>query len=275
MNQTQKIIKYFAIALAIFLIISIFSILILGITRVTSVFYPEITNNMDINKEEYREITIEKNISNLEIDLSNTNLIIKNSSIFKIETNNQYVNIKQNIKHIHINETKHRYHVKDYSYDLIIYIPDNYIFNYVNIDAGAGRIDIESLNSNKVSFSLGAGKATINNLNITDEMELESGVGEIIINSSNLNDLELDIGVGNFELNAILTGKNEINSGIGKVTINLLNSINNYNIITDSGIGSVKVNNNKINNSSSYGTGPNLIKIDNGIGEIEITTLEN
>lgn len=275
MKQTQKIIKYLALGLAIILIINIFSVIIFGIVGITSIFYPEINNNIDLNYDEIRELNIEKtNINNLELDLAYTSLIIKTSDTFKIETNNKYLEARQKNNTLYIEETKRNWITfKNNSYELIIYLPNDIIFNEVDIDAGAGRIDIEKLNTDKVSFSLGAGKTTINNLNVSRRASIEGGLGEIVINSSNINNLEVDNGLGNFEVNAILIGNIEINSGIGKVSVNLLDSINNYKLLIDKGIGSIKVNNEKINDNI-YGNGFNLIEIDNGIGEIEITSIE-
>ena len=275
MNQTQKIIKYLAIALAIFIIINIISAIIFGIILATRIFYPEIIDNKDLNFDEIQELNLtNEEIMNIDLDLSSTSLVIKTNDIFKIETNNN-LKTKINKNTLYIEEKNYRFNISDNSHELIIYLPNNMVFNDIDIDAGAGRIDIEKLSYKNTKIDFGAGKAVINNLNITSTAEIDGGAGEIIINSSNINNLDLDTGIGNFEVNAILTGNTEINSGIGKVTVNLLNSINNYKLIINKGIGSIKLNKEKINGDNFYGDGFNIIEIDNGIGEIEINSIEN
>ena len=48
--------------------------------------------------------------------------------------------------------------------NLILYVPDDMIFDKVKLEAGAGKIEIESLKSNDLTLELGAGKVTINEL---------------------------------------------------------------------------------------------------------------
>lgn len=86
MTTTQKIIKYLAIAFALFLVISIFSI-IFGLSR-------EIISSINSDKkdsellEEYT--TISNNVNNIEsfkIDISNDDIEIKKGEKFEVKTN--------------------------------------------------------------------------------------------------------------------------------------------------------------------------------------------
>ena len=87
MTKTQKIIKYFAISLAILLIVSIFSTII---SIISSIFNFRISSdNLDNNIVE-----INNKIDILDIDLKNSKLSIKYNSVFKVESN-ENISIKE------------------------------------------------------------------------------------------------------------------------------------------------------------------------------------
>ena len=50
----------------------------------------------------------------------------------------------------------------------------------------------------------------------------------------------------------------------------ILNRDENYQIHVDKGLGNISINNEKQNDNSIYGLGRNKIKINGGIGEVEI-----
>jgi len=265
MINIQKVIKYLAILFAVFIIFSIF----FGIISGFNALYP-IFNNEEITLENLDNIDIKNNIENIEIDLKSTNLIIKIGEKIKVETNNESIKYKENNKTLFI-EDKTKWYKNNLKQDLIIYVPSDYKFNNVSVEHGAGKIEIEELITKNLELDLGAGKAEINKLNVTKEAEINGGAGEIIINNSNINNLEFNIGVGKTTLTSILTGKSEINAGVGETNLNLTGSLEDYKIYVEKGIGKVKLNNEKIKNETTYGTGLNLVEINGGIGNINIT----
>ena len=76
--------------------------------------------------------------------------------------------------------------------------------------------------------------------------------------------------LGEFIFSGKLIGKNEIDSGVGKINIDLLDNLENYTIDVDKGIGTVTLNEKKLEMDRVYGTGKNHLEIDGGIGEIKI-----
>jgi len=262
MIQAQKIIKYAAIGFAALLIVGIISSLMLGLFAISSIF-----TEKDV-KENTEIININKNISNLEIDVLSLNLEIRESSSFEIETNDKYIKIKEYNNKLIITERKHSFFSRGENNDLIIYIPNTLIFNDVEIDSGAGRVLIDNLTTRRLNLDLGAGKVSINNLNVLNESEINGGAGEINIDNSSLANLELDMGVGKLTLNSRLLGNNEINAGVGETDINLIG--NDYRINPNKGIGKITINNEQVKTGTYYGSGLNYIEVNGGIGNIKI-----
>lgn len=268
MTSAQKVIKYLAIAFAIFLIVSIFSSIMFGFSTAFGIF----TNNKDSNiLENLKDLNIEgDDISILNIDIAYANLIIKKGDTLKAETNNKYINYNQDGNKIVIKEKKHSWFTKKNKSDLIIYIPEDFSFDGVSIDAGAGKLEIDNISTKILNLEFGAGKATINNLNVDGYANIDGGAGEISILDGSINDLDLDVGVGKFTLISKLTGNNKIDAGVGELNITLFGSINDYQLSVEKGIGSARLDGSDIKNEKTYGTGGNIINIDGGVGSINI-----
>ena len=283
MTFWQKVIKYLAIALAIFLIVNIIGAIlsIIGIIGGIAFFTNTIT---DVKEEivqespEYLEqpeviadnINIE-DIVKFEIEVKYSNLEIKKGD-FKVESNDTNVKCTQKGNELIVKETGNNWLRNKEGNKVIIYIPENKEFNEIEIDTGAGNIEIESLNTKDLSFSIGAGKVVINNLKVTNEAEIDGGAGKVDILSGEICNLNLDMGIGEFNICTKLLGNNDIEQGMGKLTIKLRDSQENYTIRTRKGMGPITIDGKEAQNNSIYGNGQNILNIEGGMGAIEITT---
>lgn len=268
MMKTQKVIKYCAIAFALFLTFSIISTILWGIAGLS--FITSNRNDKDYIMDSLENLNIVRDASELEIDVKSVNVVIKEGTSLKAETNNKYVHVKQNNNKLRIVEEKHNYFNKSDMGDLIVYIPKDYQFNDVSIENGAGKIDIEAINAQSFDLDLGAGKVSINNLLVTREIDIDSGAGELTINNGDINNLDLDMGAGKVTLLARITGNSKIDAGVGEINLNLIGESSDYRIIVNKGIGKATLNGEEVKNETYYGDGSNRIDIDGGIGSIKI-----
>ena len=264
MSQAQRIIKYIAIAFAVLLIFSIVSGIMYGILAVTNVF----SNDDDAILENLKELPVTSNALILDVEVGSASIIIKQGERLRVETNNKYIRLEENGDRLSITEKKHNW-VGNKNSELVIYIPENYTFDDVNFETGAGRIDIYSLTTKSLDFDLGAGEVIIDNLDVANEASIEGGAGKVSILNGSMNNLELDMGVGEVSITSKITGNSNINAGVGKMVLKLLDS--DYKIKIDKGIGNATVNNEKVVDSSYYGSGKNIIDIDGGVGNIEVS----
>lgn len=267
MTKSQKIIKYFAIGIAFSLILGILSSIMFGLSAVSSFF-----NNKESNiTENLKDINIDSsNVSILDVDISYANLIIKKGDTLKVETNNKYIATSNDGNKLIIKEKKHSWFNRSDESNLIIYIPDDFTFDGVSIDAGAGKIEINSLNTKILNFNLGAGKVSIDNLIVLGSAEIEGGAGELNILNASINNLDLDTGIGKSILVAELVGNNEIDVGVGELNVTLLGDKEKYRIVADKGIGNIKLQNKEIKSEKVYGNGINTVDISGGVGNINI-----
>ena len=264
MSRAQRIIKYLAFAFAIFLIFNIISLIIYGLSFVGDMF------DNDKQSSNLKELKINNSALILDINVSSSNINVKQGNTLKVETNDKYIHTNQNKNKLYIEEKKHNLFNKNNDNKLTVYVPKDFIFDLVNIETGASKLNISSLSTKKLSLNLGAGKVKINNLNVTNSADIEGGAGKIVIEASSINNLDLDMGAGKLLLNSKLTGNNKIDAGVGKMDLLLIGSLNDYNITLDKGIGSASINNSNMENDKTYGIGTNKIDIDGGIGSINI-----
>lgn len=270
MTSAQKIIKYLALCLATFLIFLIISSLL-------NVFY-SVSKILDVQKD--NEVTMDKmstvnfktdDISSLDINLLFTNLIIKQGNNLYVETNNEKVHFDEENNSLKIKEDSRSWLSQNNKGDLILYLPENSQFKTVKIQAGAGKIQIKNLATDFLSLELGAGETSIQRLDVAENCKIESGAGKVSLLDGRIKNLDLDLGVGKFELTSSLLGSNKINAGIGSLELNLLGNKKDYLIKADKGIGTIHVDEAVVSDDSTIGTGENTIKIDGGIGNIDVS----
>lgn len=271
MTTAQKVIKYLAIAFAIFLIVTIISAILTGLFALSGLLGLKKHSESELPSGEMIATNFENSdITTLEIDLAFTNLTIKTGESIKTDTDNSNITCKTENKNLQIKEKNQKWFSNHEKKELILYLPEGIEFEKVKIATGAGKIDIESLNTQKLTFELGAGETEIQNLKITKECKIDGGAGKMSIFAGTINDLDLDMGVGEVNVTAILTGKSKIDAGVGNLNINLQGEKDSYKIQADKGLGSIKIDRKEITDGEIFGDGENYIEVDGGVGNIDI-----
>ena len=269
MSDTQRIIKKCAICFAWLLVFSIFSGLFGAIFAVGSLF----DDSKDIISHENVINVAEKSIKELDIEFESVKFIIRQTGDDFGISKSEYIDVKTTSGGIYISE-KRRGLFEKRTDTVVLSIPDDFIFEEVSIETGAGKLEIDGLQTKTLDLELGAGKIDFNNIEVFREADIEGGAGAIVMKNCKFNDLSLDLGVGNFEFDGKLYGDNEINAGVGAINIMLEGNVDDYMIDVQKGLGKVTVGEEVAKNGSIIGTGVNKISVDGGIGEIDIDFTE-
>lgn len=266
MMNFHKIIKYCALAFAFFLIFGILSGIMYLMISIGNIFNDD--NNIT---DKLEEININSDAKIIEIDINSSHLTIKTGDVLKVLTNNKDIVIREEDNKLFIEEEDDNwFSFGNDDSNLVIYIPDDLILEEAAINTGAGKIEIDKLSTKKLYFDLGAGNVIVDKLEVLDEAEIDGGTGKIEIKKGLINNLDLDMGVGNLTLTSYLLGTNDISAGIGSIELNLIGTYDEYRILANKGIGSIKLDGNSIDSDTYYGTGNNQINIDGGVGSIDI-----
>ena len=263
MTTFQKIIKYLALAFAIFLSISIISGICSALFTVANLFGTNTESEM-VNQ------SIGTDFTSISINLSAAELEIKTGDKFDVATNHKYLKCEEKDDILKIGETRTLFASHPRGMKVILTIPQDKIFDYVDIRAGAGSVTIDELSSNMLNIDLGAGELTAQRLEALYNAEFDGGAGSVTINGGRLNNADIEMGVGELNLTSELSGKSSIDYGVGETNLVLIGEEDDYKIELDKGIGEAWLDGKKMGDDSVYGAGKSFIEIDGGIGELNI-----
>lgn len=264
MTSFQRIIKYIAIAFAVFLAINIFTAIIMALTIFVNIIDNVSDDRQDVTSSSYNDFSqTYQDINEINIEITASKFTILPGTEFKIEANSTNCSIAQKDKLL---EVKDKFKFNNKASDITLYVPENITLEKLNFKAGAGDIQIKQLKVNKLNLELGAGNLSVENITVNKESKINGGVGKVVIDKSVLSNLNLDAGIGEFTITSTLIGDNDIDLGIGKFTLNLLGS--DYEINAKKGLGSFTIDGDKINNDTTVGSGKQRVNIESGIGEV-------
>ena len=275
MTTTQKIIKYLAVAFALYLVISIFSI-IFGLSR-------EIISSINNDKKESELLeeytTISNNVNNIEsfkIDISNDDIEIKEGEKFEVKTNDPNVKFYHENSKVKIKSDKTwSWHLSNSSRGtIIIYLPNEFNISKLDLNLGAGKIDIDKIFVETLLMDLGAGTMTAKEINVYEKATINGGAGNINIYSGTINNLNLKLSASNASIQSDLTGSNTLTTGVGKLNLGLSRSKDNYKFDISKGLGNIILNDFDVSEDILIGDGETKIKISGAVGNIIINTAE-
>lgn len=268
MNTFQKTIKYLAMALAIFLVVSIFG----GIFSMLGLFGGFLGGGTVA--EDIKTYTVTQDISNLEVVIFAADFTIKEGDKFSVESNIKRLTVENEGGTLTIKETK-KLGITYRGAVVTLYIPANTVFEKTRITTGAGKLNVDRLSSDIMKFELGAGEVNIGNLAVTSDIEIDSGTGEITISGGALHNLDLDMGVGQLNLTSALTGEADLDLGVGESDITVIGNKDDYKLSVEKGLGNITVDGVEVSGIKGLGNGKNSIDIDGGVGAIKLMFKES
>ncbi len=264
MTTLQKIIKYFAIAVAVGLIVSIIG----GLAGIAGIF-GGVLGEEGVS-DTVKEYAVNAQIRDLEIEINAADLTIAYAQDFCVKSNLAYLRVSDANGCLSITETR-KNGLRYEDAVLTLYIPEGFAFEEVEISTGAAKLTAETLSAGSLKLDLGAGKVEIRELNAKEKAVINGGAGEIIISGGVLNDLDLDMGVGELNMTAALLGESELNYGVGKAELTLIGTKEDYAVSFNKGLGSAVIDGRPVQDGAVIGTGTNRVDMDGGVGAAEVS----
>lgn len=278
MSNFQRTIKYIAIAFAVVLAVGIVS----GIANAAFAIVSAISGNGRYDSRSSVDFSeTYTDVESLNISNSTGKLTIKTGDEFKIEAENVSSDFEAKVTGngtLSISDDNHFFrflwfHIGGFNNPdsrITLYIPADFTAKDAKIDSGAGSVSIESLRADYLEVSAGAGNITGNDIS-ANKVKIDGGVGSVSLNAVNFNNGDYDCGVGSLSIEGTLTGRNKIDCGVGDVDLNLTGNAEDYDLDVDSGIGSVRINGQKVKDGyKTDNNADNSIIIDGGVGNVRI-----
>lgn len=279
MNSAQKVIKYLALALAALLVCGIFSGIVgtaVIVGRIAGGWQGSVSAPSTAEIVEWDDVEVEK-IREIHIDIKAANLKVERGEKFAIRGEKDVIELRQSGAVIYIEEKDIAWMSDwwDRGGEVTVILPkDMRELDAFYLQAGAGKVDVSDVAARRIDFDLGAGRVEMSRVTATEQAEIDGGAGLLIVRNSVMKNLDLDMGVGKVELGLELSGKNEINAGVGKLDLRLSGKEEDYRFEVSKGLGSITLNGSELGNDTVKGVGVTSVKIEGGVGAIEIKTGE-
>lgn len=269
MKPWQTLIKYGAIAFAVILIINIavWSLSAFGfIFRLSSSGTSDEAKVYDFDTD---------SIDSLEIDIAAARFTLRADPCDKIivKSNIKNLTAKENGNTLKVKEKQGLFTVTNTDAFVEIIYPVGSAFDKVDIDGGAGKLEISSLTVEEFDLDLGAGDTSLDSLTVTRNADIDGGAGSLAFTRSEITCLELDMGVGRLNFTGCLYGRNDIAFGVGEAFLVLRGEKEGYYFDVEKGIGEIEFYGTDDVNFER-GNQENFVKIEGGIGNIVIKTEE-
>lgn len=244
-------IKYTAIALAILLLLALTSC-----TRVTAL-------------DKIRTYETSSEFKSLDIQVNAADFTIEQGEKFLVESNLKNLSVYEKDGVLSIYD-KTRHTVNYTGAVLKLYVPYGTEFEEVYIATGAGRLTADTLSADSVKLKLGAGKVQFGCIQAYSKINIEGGAGEINIADGCLSNLSLKLGVGKLDMTAALPGKSDLKFGVGESCLTLIGSRDDYALNIEKGIGKITVDGAVNSGFGSSVKDKHNVDIKGGVGEVKI-----
>lgn len=263
MTTMQRIIKYAAIGLALTIIVGIFTVVAGLVTGIT------LLSNASEVSEELSVYDVSVEIDSLNIDASGAALYIKEGEEFGVQANYD-LRVKEKNGTLKISEKS--INILNFRTEavILITIPKNAHFEKVEINAGAGSVNIDYLVCDKMELEVGAGATYITYIEVDEEAEFECGVGDFKIGDGKINDVSFELGLGKVDINASVMGKSKVEAGIGQLNFTIPEKRSLYTVEAETGLGELRIDGEKIEGNTKIGDGENRLTIEGGIGSVSL-----
>lgn len=304
MNGIQKVIKYCAMAFALFLAVSIFGAIVAGVTGlavgVTGI--KQITDNterMDLSQQ-YTETEIsDLGIHTVYVDC-NADITVRCGEVLSIDATDVTKDYKIECSNGKFSIVQDRTGISfdwNWLFDLgnatvqetvVVTVPEGFDARQIVINSGSGKVFVEDITAKELKVDSGSGRVTVTGITVGEtrmdtgsggvtiengllgRLNLNSGSGAIVMNEIVANDVVIESGSGSVAITGVLSGNCDFETGSGSLSIALDGAKEEYLVKAKCGSGTFRINGKKVDDGS-YGTDvKGTLVIDSGSGSVNI-----
>ena len=131
-----------------------------------------------------------------------------------------------------------------------LYIPENYVFTEVNMELGAGLMELGTLNGEKMELEVGAGQITADYLE-SGNLDIYVGAGEVIVNDMSVTELSSSVGAGHFYAGGTVNGNINAECAMGSLELSLNAAEEDFDYSVECMAGAVMVGSNSYSGLAS------------------------
>lgn len=270
MTSFQKLIKYFAVALAAVIIAGVVGGISFGISLLSGVVSGDDDGSAEEVNAEMISYPVTGDVTSVRVDVTAARLDIRAGDAVALESTLTDLSVKNDGGCLTVKDERHILSGADSnSHSVSLTLSRDTVLDELEIDGGAGSVSVDGLTVGRLSTDLGAGSTRLSALTVTDKADIDGGAGILTIDGCDLANLDLDLGTGRAEIDCRLSGDCEIDQGVGALDLTLRGSLDDYRIVLDKGLGLARLGGSAVG-SGTYGSGSCTVDIDGGVGAIMI-----
>lgn len=126
---------------------------------------------------------------------------------------------------------------------ITLYIPENYQFNKVDMELGAGVMSFESLHADKILMEVGAGQIVADGI-VANTLDISVGMGEILVEEMQVNKLVAEVGMGHLGLEGSVNESADVECAMGSIEMEIAGTQKDFNYEVECGMGNIDLGSN-------------------------------
>lgn len=130
--------------------------------------------------------------------------------------------------------------ILDNSGKIVLYVPAAYQFEKVDVELGAGVLQMDVLETDEADFEVGAGQITMNFLR-ADGCKFDVGMGEILVDDMQVNNVNAEVGMGHLLMRGTVFGDLKGECAMGSMEVYLSGQEEDFDYTFAAAMGNVTV----------------------------------
>jgi len=156
---------------------------------------------------------------------------------------------------------------------IILYVPEDYSFENVEMELGAGQLVVENVSAQTVDLEVGAGQIEVNALQ-ADECDIEVGLGEATVKDAQVNNVDVRVGMGTLKWEGAVSERINGKCSMGEIEMLLSGSEEDYDYKVSVAAGNVTIGSRNYSGVGQKGTINNhadkKVVLDCAMGDIKV-----
>ncbi len=218
------------------------------------------------------------NIQKIDLQMKTRNIVIKSGNVESISYEGilDTDEIKVDQEKLKIEDHSKLLKNVNKNVTLEIIIP-NRLIHEIEVENKTGDVTLQGIETNELSLELGVGDIELEEVTIHSETEIKGGTGNIQVKDSTFySKFDIEEGAGDIAFIGELMGNVKINCGIGDVKLEVDNHRDNYHIVAEGGVNSLKIDGEKMGGSLATQYNDNYennrfdMKLEVGVGDVQV-----
>ena len=122
----------------------------------------------------------------------------------------------------------------------ILYVPKGVVFDNVDLDLGAGKVNLDTLETKELKLDLGAGQVLSKGLQ-AEELKVSVGAGDVSLQDADLEKVKIKVGAGNCSIQGEIKDEVDAECALGNITLKLLGEEKDFDYDCDCVSGNITI----------------------------------